>query len=332
MMPGLDGEEVLRRLKADAATRDISVVMLSAADDASRVARSIDSGADDFLPKPFDPVLLRARVGACLERKSLRDREREAHRAFVASQKELAIQLADAADYVESLLPAPLAGPVSIDWRFIPSTSLGGDVFGYHWVDDDHLAIYLLDVCGHGVSTALLSVSAVNVLRSHALPDVDFRAPAQVLAGLNTAFSMEKQNGLYFTIWYGVYERSTRRLSYATGGHPPAVLVAPGADARSEPDLLQTIGTPIGVLPDVPYQMELRTVVPGSRLFVFSDGACEIEQQSGGMWEFDDFARHLAQPSRAGESDLDRLVNFARNLHGRPDFEDDLSVMRLSFD
>ena len=179
MMPELDGEAVLRRLKDDPATRDLPVVMISALDDIERVARCIEMGAEDYLPKPCDPALLRARVGASLEKKSLRDRERQAHQALVESQKQLAIELADAADYVESLLPAPLTGTVSAEWRFIPSTSLGGDAFGYHWLDEDHLAVYLLDTCGHGVGTALLSASAINMLRSQSLPATDFRQPAR---------------------------------------------------------------------------------------------------------------------------------------------------------
>jgi DNA-binding response OmpR family regulator len=74
-MPGMDGHEVLRRMKHDSATRDIPVVMISAADDLSTIAACIEAGADDFLPKPFDPVILRARVGACIEKKRLRDLE-----------------------------------------------------------------------------------------------------------------------------------------------------------------------------------------------------------------------------------------------------------------
>ena len=113
-----------------------------------------------------------------------------------------------AAHYVQSLLPDKLKkGDVITDWRFIPSAELGGDSFGYHWLDDDHFAFYLLDVSGHGVGSALLSVSAMNALRSQALPQTDFRVPGQVLAALNNAFQMEQQNGLFFTIWYGVYNK-----------------------------------------------------------------------------------------------------------------------------
>ena len=92
-----------------------------------------------------------------------------------------------AAAYVQSLLPAPQTGPISTDWVFIPSAELGGDAFGYHWLDDDHFAMYLLDVCGHGIGAALHSVSVLNVLRAQTLRDTDFYQPSDVLAALKLA-------------------------------------------------------------------------------------------------------------------------------------------------
>ena len=87
-------------------------------------------------------------------------------------------ELSDAARYVMSILPAPRSDTPKTEWLLVPSTELGGDSFGYHEIDDDHIAIYLLDVCGHGVGAALLSVTVINVLRASALPKVDFRDPA----------------------------------------------------------------------------------------------------------------------------------------------------------
>src|SRR5438132_9872756 len=75
MMPGISGFEVLCRLKADGATRHIPVIMISALDELDSTVRCIEAGAEDYLPKPFNPVLLRARINACLEKKRLRDRE-----------------------------------------------------------------------------------------------------------------------------------------------------------------------------------------------------------------------------------------------------------------
>ena len=116
------------------------------------------------------------------------------HQPLQDSQRQLASETAEAARYVLSLLPVKLTGSISTDWLFIPSTQLGGDAFGYHWLDDDHFAIYLLDVVGHGVGAALLSVTALNVFRNQGLPGVDFRDPALVLAAMNESFQMKEQN------------------------------------------------------------------------------------------------------------------------------------------
>ena len=119
-------------------------------------------------------------------------------------------------------------------------------------IDDDHMAFYLLDVCGHGVGAALLSVTAINVLRSAALPNTDFRDPAAVLGALNDAFPMEKQNNMYFTIWYGVYQRATRNLRYASAGHPPALLLRGGSERAAGAFRLETRGVALGTFPGWP--------------------------------------------------------------------------------
>src|SRR6266571_4014162 len=76
LMPGQDGFEVLRSLKAAPATQEIPVIMLSALDDEKGIARCIEMGAEDYLAKPFNPVFLRSRISACMEKKRLRDRQK----------------------------------------------------------------------------------------------------------------------------------------------------------------------------------------------------------------------------------------------------------------
>src|SRR5262249_55420628 len=149
--------------------------------------------------------------------------------ALVGTEQHLTHELDQAASYVRSRLPRPMHGPVTSDWRFIPSQGLGGDVFDHYWADDDHPVAYLVDASGHGVGSALLSTSVMDVLRAHALPDADIRDPGAVLTSLNAAFQMSDHGNRYFTIWYGVYDRRDRHLAFATGGHPPPVmLLGPG--------------------------------------------------------------------------------------------------------
>lgn len=242
----------------------------------------------------------------------------------------MAGELAEASDYVRSLLPAPHEGDIRTTWRFIPSQQLGGDAFGYDWIDEDHFAMYLLDVCGHGVGAALLSISVMNVLRSRSLPGVDLRQPAEVLAALNERFPMENHNNMYFTMWYGVYNKRTRRLAYASGGHPPAVLVTRPASGDKPVTTLRTKGMVIGSLQGVPYEAGACDVVPGSRLFIFSDGAYEVTKAEGGMLHFDEFLTHLTSATH-GNHDLDHTVSFVRGVSGKAAFEDDFSIVKIDF-
>jgi class 3 adenylate cyclase len=103
MMPGVDGYEVLRRLKDDPALRGLPVVMISALDEMGSVVRCIELGAEDYLPKPFDPVLLRARIGACLEKKRLRDQEVRHARELADLNRTLEERVAEQVGQVERL-------------------------------------------------------------------------------------------------------------------------------------------------------------------------------------------------------------------------------------
>lgn len=325
IMPEVDGYAVLKTMKASATLREIPVIMISALDGLESVVTCIEKGAEDYLSKPFQPTLLRARIGATLEKKALRDQEREYLQTIERTQQRLARELDEAGNYVRSILPAPMAEPFRIDWRFVPSTELGGDSFGYHWLDDEHFAIYLLDVCGHGVGAALLSVAVINVLRSGSL-GADFRDPASVLRLLNDTFPMEQHNNMYFTIWYGVYHRPSGTLRHSSGGHPAAFLLPPGGAPLQQ---LRCPGLVVGVMPGVDYQSEITPIPPGSRLFVLSDGTYEI-RTDGGMLEYDHFVSFF-QEHGSSPTALDDLERWIFECNGGPSLDDDFSIVSLDF-
>ena len=239
-------------------------------------------------------------------------------------------ELREAERYVRAILPEPLLEPLRVDWRFVPSTELGGDSFGYHWVDSEHLAIYLIDVCGHGVGSALLSVAVADTLRSEALQKTNFRSPAEVLTALNQAYQMERHGELFSTVWYGVYHRATSTLRYASAGHPPAILVSGPCDAVGEGRPLPASGACIGLSPAARYQEHQSMLQSPARLFVFSDGAYEITRPDGSMLEFSAFTEMLTRPVRNGKSELDSLLEFARDAHGPGALEDDFTIIKMA--
>jgi serine phosphatase RsbU (regulator of sigma subunit) len=250
-------------------------------------------------------------------------------RVDVERSQALQKDLAKATKYVFSLLPAPApSGPIRTEWKFVPSAGLGGDAFGYYWLDPETFVFYLIDVSGHGVGAAMHSVTVLNVLRQRALPGVEFRNPPEVLASLNNRFQMESHNGMYFTMWYGVYRPATRMLVYGSAGHNPAYLV-PADRSTATP-----VGMPalmIGAMPDVAYTSAELPIPPGSTLHVFSDGAYEIVTKDDERWGIADFLPLLTAPPAVGLCEVDRVHRAVTDAAKPGPLEDDFSLMILNF-
>jgi sigma-B regulation protein RsbU (phosphoserine phosphatase) len=140
---------------------------------------------------------------------------------------------------------------------------------------------------------------------------------------------MERQNDMFFTIWYGVFNTVTRMMRWAGGGHPPALLLPP--DGNAKPELLESDGPLIGAVDGLEFDSREIRVPQGSRLFVYSDGAFEISRPDGSMWAFEDFLATLSLASTGPENRMDKLVTHIRMLSDRTDFSDDFSMVELFF-
>jgi sigma-B regulation protein RsbU (phosphoserine phosphatase) len=273
-------------------------------------------------------ALLNRRLEAANDALRATQRELESSRAaLMRAHEQLQHELAEAAGYVRSLLPAPMAQPFAVDWRFVPSAALGGDAFGYGFVDPDHFALYLLDVCGHGIGPSLMSVAVLHTIRAASLRDVDFRDPGQVLSAMNERYLMKGMDDLYFSLWYGVYRPASRRLDYGCAGHPPAVLVEPG---RPEAQLLSAKGGAIGLRAGTAFARESVNVPEHSRLYLFSDGAFEVQRTDGSMMQLDDLLALMSRPASDGRSDLDLLFEHLVEARGGAALEDDFSIVRFA--
>lgn len=321
MMPEMDGYEVCRELKANPDTRDIPIIFLTAKAEVDDEAFGLAQGAVDYITKPISPPIAMARIKTHIDLFQKRN-------ALIRSQALLAAELNEAADYVQGLLPNRLVGEVSTSFQFIPSTSLGGDAFGHHWLDENRLAIYLLDVCGHGVGAALLSITALNSLRAGGMAGVDFGSPSSVLGGLNAAFPMEEHNNKFFTIWYGIYDRARHTLRYASAGHPPALLVAP--DGGVAP--LATGNIAIGFMPEFQFEEAEVSCPAPAKLYVFSDGVYEIEQANGADMSLVDFIELMQGFNRVGVEEGESVLAHMRALKvSEGAFDDDFSLLELNF-
>jgi serine phosphatase RsbU (regulator of sigma subunit) len=255
------------------------------------------------------------------ERRSLRE---------LADEAALAADLKRAEEYVRAILPLPIStGPVRADWCFVPSSQLGGDAFGYQFLDDDNFCGFVLDVSGHGIGSAMHAANVANTLRRRALPGVDFHDPEQVARGVNAVFPMEEHNGLMLTLWYFTYNLPSRRLRFCAAGHHAAFLITPEAP---EPAPLWLRGPAIGMLPFGKWAAGSTEMPPGSRLYVFSDGAFEIVTAAGQQWALEDFRGIVAGAVVPGTPEPQRLYGQVRAAARPGPLDDDFSVLVVSFD
>ncbi|AFY43139.1 PP2C family protein-serine/threonine phosphatase [Nostoc sp. PCC 7107] len=323
IMPVLNGLEVCNYIKTDPNLSTSFFILLTSLDSVADRVKGLDAGADDFITKPIEQNELKARVRAGL-------RLHQLSRDLQIQKQLLETELAQAAEYVRSLLPLPTTEPFKINSCFIPSRQLGGDCFDYYWLDDDYLAVYLLDTAGHGLKAALPSISVLNLLRSRALKSLNYYQPSDVLRGLNETFQMNYQNDKYFTIWYGVYHRVTQRLVYASAGHPPAVLVS--GKKNTDIQLLRTPGMPVGMFPEAKYVDACCQIEKFSNLYIFSDGAYEITKADGTLWSLDGLIQILVSLQNTLDCPLEQVLNYLIALNSKEAFDDDLSILQIQFD
>ena len=233
--------------------------------------------------------------------------------------------------YVRGCIPPPISaadGPVAVDWRYIPSSTLGGDTIGYHWVDQDHLALYLIDVTGHGLDSALMAVAIVNVIRSGFVAGADLRQPDRVLTELNKGFQGSQHNFRYFTLWYGVYnatEKRTylckRRSSFRRYFQPDQVA----------PILCPATGPLMGISPEKRYAASTIAMPKAPRLFIFSDGVFEIRRDRRSLWNLPDCITMIQKLAKDGAPVMDRILAHVHQLRSSTHLNDDFSFIEAVF-
>jgi PAS domain S-box-containing protein len=250
----------------------------------------------------------------------------QAYDTLRTTQEALNAELAGAVHYVFSLLPRPTKEKrVSADWFMTTSAQLGGDGLGYHWMDSERFAFYLLDVSGHGVKSALLAVSILDTLRTCGLADTNWNDPGDVLHALNRVYFSQSRDQLYFTIWYGIADLVNGMLRYASGGHPPAVLRA----ARCRNLTLPASGPPVGCFANAKYLTVKMPLRFPTDLYLFSDGVFETRRHQDTKP-----LNHLVEFLVEGRNGQGRTVAEIRertleHLHGTPP-ADDCSVLKVS--
>lgn len=328
MMPELDGFGVLERLKQNGRINDLPVVVISALNEIEPVVRCVELGAEDFIFKPFNPTLLRARVLASLEKKALRDRTRdELRRKQMELDEARTLQLA--------LVPAPLRDSIcgraaAIDAVLEPAKEVGGDLVDHFRIGEDLLVVSVGDVSDKGAGAALMMARTHALVRGLSVrPDAAalFREPEHAVALLNAALAKSNDGGMYVTFLLGTLDFASNRLAYVRAGHvPPYIRRADGSLERLE----HLGGLPLGWGESTVYKSDSTAFAPGDAILILTDGFTEAADPTGQLFG-DDRIATLMQQAGAGDTGLlSTLVRQVRDFEGGLPPSDDMAAILLS--
>ena len=333
MMPDIDGIEVLKRTREFFSKAELPIIMATAKDEGSDLAEALSLGANDYVTKPLDFQVVRARVENVLG-------YAQAVSELTVANDRMSRDLEAAARVQESLLPEET---VDIDgaefmWYYRPCDELAGDGLNLFKCDEDHVAMYVMDVSGHGVAAALLSVSVTHHLSqmsdsSDAAAQCDLIgnnviSPAWLAGNLNTRFPMQSVGRHYFTFVYGVLNVKTKQFCFVSAGSPGPMVVH--ADGTS--DVHDIPAVPIGMFPDSEYEDTVIQLQEGDRLYLHSDGLYEerhpeTREEFGRARMQEELCAAVSSPFVIS---LDKLLESVVEWHGDEMLSDDVAVMAVS--
>jgi phosphoserine phosphatase RsbU/P len=282
MMPKVDGFQVLAWLKDQARLRDLPVIMISALTEMNSMARCIELGAVDYLLKPFNPVLLKARLGATLEKKRLRD-EIDAHLARLQEELDAARRLQMA--MVPQSFPPPSADfPIDLCASMEPAREVGGDLYDFFVTEDGMLCFLVGDVSGKGMAAALFMARtksliriATDLMRSRDGPSA---APAEIIARVNRELCQNNGDMMFVTLFFAMLRPSNGEVEFCNAGH--------NAPYRLNGQGLAPIeggkGIILGIRPDAVYATGRSSLAPGESIYVFTDGVTEAANLEGELF------------------------------------------------
>ena len=341
-MPEMNGYEVCQTLKADEQLRGIPVIFISALNENLDKVKAFAIGGVDYLTKPFQMEELHARVETHLKLRRLQIELEEANTQLAKVNGRMSRDLKAAAKIQETFLPrnVPSVPGAEFAWVYRPCDELAGDGLNVIPLGGGKVALYILDVSGHGVASALLSVSMSRLLSAPSEPSSiltrdghsggrsEIVTPAEVAAHLNRLFPFDPATEQFATMVYGILDVASGEFRYISAGHPGPVHLP----CDAEPIILQSQGSPIGLAEDAYEERSVR-LAAGDRLFLYSDGVPEAMNPAGK--QFGD-ARLLETIGQARSQPLQEnvftLVDTVARWHGSGKFQDDVSILAMGLD
>jgi sigma-B regulation protein RsbU (phosphoserine phosphatase) len=328
MMPKVDGYQVLEQLKAEGRLHHIPVIMISALNEIDSVVRCIELGAVDYLSKPFDPVLLKARVGASLEKKRLRDAV-SVHLARIEEELEAARQLQ--LSMVPNVFPPATAQlPFEIFAMMEPAREVGGDLYDFYEADDGMLNFLIGDVSGKGVASALFMARAKNGMRlaTRLLRRADGSAPspADIVATVNRELCQDNPGMMFVTLFFGMLDPRTGALRFTNAGHnPPYLLIG---DAVTP--ITACKGRPLGVRAGSTYETGELALASGEAIYLYTDGITEAANKKDELFTEERLEAILCQSAgRPTNAIVNAVTEAVRSFANGALQSDDITALAI---
>ncbi len=319
-MPKMDGLTLLQQIPE--VNSDIRSVIVSAYGDMENIRTAMNRGAFDFVTKPIDFADLQVTIDRTLShldewRAALASRDK-----LVALQNELDV----ATKIQQSILPAtfPRVDGCEIFGCMEAARNVGGDFFDVIRLDRGCLGLAVADVSDKGVPAALFMMSSRTLLKGAA---VGVGEPALVLGEVNDLLNETNDAAMFVTVFYGVYDPSTRVLTFANGGHNPPLVVH--ADGSSE-ELELTGGIALGAVPHFEYGQAKVQLQPGDLVVFFTDGVTEAINLANEEFGLETL-QALFEDGKAGSAReaAEMILQAVREFAGEAPQFDDLTCMTL---
>ena len=352
MMPEMNGYQVLAHMKSAENLRHIPVIMISALDEMDSVVRCIELGAEDYLPKPCNPVLLKARLDTCLEKKRLRDKEKLYTQSM---ERELEIGREIQKSFLPDDLPQPPGWEITA--HFQAAHQVAGDFYDVFPIPGGQgVGLVIADVCDKGVGAALFMGLFRSLIRAfaemhysgdgtslqgreaagHSHPDpkeaeteiVDLhdRALRGIIGQTNDYIALNHgRSNMFATMFLGVLDPASNILVYIPGGHVLPILFGPnGVRKRLEPT-----GPAVGLMPGMPFETGRIRFEPEDTLLAFTDGVTEARALNSELYGEDRLIALLREPAASAGALMERVLTDLDHHTAGADRWDDTTLLAV---
>lgn len=342
IMPGMDGCDFIRKVKAIPEQEFIYVMLLTGFRDTDSFVSGIHSGADDFLDKPIVDEEIVAKIYAGMRVQRLRYELQENNERLSSTLSSIKKDLKAAATLSMTVLPqeAPKVSSVELQALFKPCEYVGGDLYGFKSITRDSLAFFQIDVAGHGIPSALFSFSLGHELTqeelfSSAIVDFDSNQLKPQVNNVDRAVtainqsSVARDSDMYFTMVYGVLNTETGLVKFCQAGHPPLIHYCTETKKATTHGVG---GFPVGIMIDAVFEEQRIQMKPNDRLFIYSDGIPEAENCSGQFFGEEQLCRVIEEGKDKSINELLEAIYYHVTLwcgDERPG--DDLTIIGLQW-